>query len=505
MTEIEEARLASTLDVQRLALQHVLDSPCFRRNPRLAALLSYLCRRAEEVSGEPPKEYSIATDVFGRSGGFDSSTDSIVRVEMHRLRKKLREFYQTEGVAEPLWIVLEAGVYRPHYIPAKPADRPAEAPLVAETSTLEPLLIPSASQKPPRGRSRHNLIYGAVCLALLGFLITGVQLVRRPSAILRMPRTIPAAVRAADARGEIRILAGTAEDRYFSGGTVVHRPDAVVFRTTHPDIYRSARTGDFSYDIPLPPGPHEMRLHFAETSPDSGTPLEGGENRRLFGVFANGNLLLQGFDIAADAGPDTADIKVFEGVERDDDGKLHLSFVHTLGVPLLNAIEISPRAPNQIAPIRIATQEAGFRDGEGRYWSPDDFFLRGRISYHVPAPQLKVPVDRIYRKERYGHFSYALPVPAGRYTVILHFLEDYWGPFRPGGGGVGSRVFDVYCNGQTLLKNLDVFREAGAEHALVKSSSGIEPNAQGKILLSFVPVKNYAMVSAIEVIASPSR
>jgi hypothetical protein len=82
----------------------------------------------------------------------------------------------------------------------------------------------------------------------------------------------------------------------------------------------------------------------------------------------------------------------------------------------------------------------------------------------------------------------------------LHFAETYFGPGKPGGGGVGSRVFDVYCNGVALLKNFDVYKTAGAADAAVdRTFTGLEPNAQGKFVLSFVPVLNYACINAIEV------
>jgi hypothetical protein len=36
---------------------------------------------------------------------------------------------------------------------------------------------------------------------------------------------------------------------------------------------------------------------------------------------------------------------------------------------------------------------------------------------------------------------------------------------------------------------------------VVRRFAGLEPNAQGKLLLSFVPVVGYATVSGIEVVA----
>jgi len=85
--------------------------------------------------------------------------------------------------------------------------------------------------------------------------------------------------------------------------------------------------------------------------------------------------------------------------------------------------------------------------------------------------------------------------------VTLRFAETWFGPGKPGGGGVGSRIFDIYCNGTTLLRNFDILRSAGGpQHAIEKTFHGVTPDAQGKIMLSFVPVVNYACVNAIEVV-----
>jgi hypothetical protein len=47
---------------------------------------------------------------------------------------------------------------------------------------------------------------------------------------------------------------------------------------------------------------------------------------------------------------------------------------------------------------------------------------------------------------------------------------------------------------------LELRREVGTNRALLRKISDLEPNAQGKLLLEFVPVNGYATVSAIEVI-----
>lgn len=78
-------------------------------------------------------------------------------------------------------------------------------------------------------------------------------------------------------------------------------------------------------------------------------------------------------------------------------------------------------------------------------------------------------------------------------------MEHWFGVQNGGIGGVGSRIFDVSCNGSTLLRGFDIFREAGSE-PLVKSFQHIEPTPQGKIEIYFTPAVNYPSISAIEVI-----
>ena len=86
-------------------------------------------------------------------------------------------------------------------------------------------------------------------------------------------------------------------------------------------------------------------------------------------------------------------------------------------------------------------------------------------------------------------------------SVRLKFSEGHYGHQNTGVGGLGSRVFDVYCNGVALLRNFDIYREAGGEgRPLDRTFSGIRPNAQGKVILSFVPIKGMACVNGIEVV-----
>ena len=66
---------------------------------------------------------------------------------------------------------------------------------------------------------------------------------------------------------------------------------------------------------------------------------------------------------------------------------------------------------------------------------------------------------------------------------------------------VDSRVFDVFANGEAILRNFCLGCEAhGANRELDKSFDNLQPNAQGDLRLEFVPVKNYAELNALEVV-----
>ena len=62
------------------------------------------------------------------------------------------------------------------------------------------------------------------------------------------------------------------------------------------------------------------------------------------------------------------------------------------------------------------------------------------------------------------------------------------------------RVFNVFCNGKALLENFDLPDAAKQSDIVIRKFAGLEPNAQGKIALSFVPVVGHATVSGIEVL-----
>lgn len=75
-----------------ILLEKILQSPLFRDKDIYKNLLRYLIEADQRDA--PPKEVTIACDVFHKDKDFNAAEDTIVRVHMHNLRKKL-DFFLT--------------------------------------------------------------------------------------------------------------------------------------------------------------------------------------------------------------------------------------------------------------------------------------------------------------------------------------------------------------------------------------------------------------------------
>src|SRR5207245_6118732 len=89
----------------------LLTSHTLHGSESLCKLLRYLANHSLEHPGASPKEYQIATEVFGRQQDFDPHVDSMVRVQAGRLRTKLAEYYASDGADDQIMVELPKGTY----------------------------------------------------------------------------------------------------------------------------------------------------------------------------------------------------------------------------------------------------------------------------------------------------------------------------------------------------------------------------------------------------------
>lgn len=507
---------SASLEQERAELQAVLRSPLFVRSPALANLLSYICEKNFKGESDQIKEYSIAVDVFGRAANFDQDSDSIVRVEANRLRKRLAEYYNGEGATHRLRLTIPLGQYVPVFEEIACSREPVTG--VAPPAVQMPVALYEEKRLPKFWLIAIPIVL-VLILAILAFFArprVSPSVVARPTAQATSAPEPPIGLPVGE---EVRVLAGSsrsyvdrsgkqwAPDAFYTGGTAVRSAVQHIWRTQDPSIYRTSRQGDFSYNIPLKPGRYELRLHFAETFYGPEDAGGGGEGSRIMTVTANSQPLLTDFDVLADAdGGRTADVKVFTDVRPASDGQLHLNFSSVKGGRgMVSAIEILPGLDGSPRPIRIVTRDVPYYSDDSQWWSSDVYFKGGQLRSADESTAASDDAE-LYSSERWGNFSYAIPVTPGKYTVTLYFIEHSFHAANHGqastdpGTSARQRVFSVFCNRRAILRDLNILDEAGENRPLTKKITGLEPDAHGTLLIEFIPSQYYATVSAIEVV-----
>jgi hypothetical protein len=512
---------SASVELQRAEVELVIKSGVFVKAPRLERFFEYICRLELSGEGDRIKEYSIAVEALGRSVDFDPKRDSIVRVEAHRLRRRLNDFYAGSGSQNPLRISIPTGQYRPVFKTSMPDLLATDdgrgfdcAPLTVTLEQIESLPVPDAAG-PALARLSGNrsriigILAASICVAVVAaiWIARERQLTRprsRDGSILNEVWEAPPAAQAVP--NEIRLLAGyhgqpvidnqgrtLTSDSYFNGGqSSAIAPGRVADYQANSLPAKAQRSGRFRYDIPLRNRTYELHLYMAETE-------FGLEDSRLFGVSVNGQPILTAFNVVEAAGaPNRLHERVFKDVHPAADSKLHLVFEPDNGAAILNGLELIPSTPGRIHPIRIVAQGNSVMDSEGRLWAADRYYSGGRT---VVRPNvISNSHEALFQGERYGNFSYRIPLAPGKYRLTLYFAETWFGVESPN-SAVGRRLFNVFANGRPLLRNFQVAIDAGGPNRGVqKVFENLEPDAHGLLVLDFIPILNYAEINALEVV-----
>ena len=102
-------------DAVREVLSRILGSAMFIQSDRLSRFLRFTVEATLAGEAEMLKEYLIGTEVYGRKPPYHPNTDSIVRSEARRLRNKLREYYESAGKHDSVFIYYRPGSYVPAF------------------------------------------------------------------------------------------------------------------------------------------------------------------------------------------------------------------------------------------------------------------------------------------------------------------------------------------------------------------------------------------------------
>ena len=128
-----------------------------------------------------------------------------------------------------------------------------------------------------------------------------------------------------------------------------------------------------------------------------------------------------------------------------------------------------------------------YQNATGSLYRADQYY-QGGAAGSTPAVVRNTVDGPLYQDERYGNFSYAIPVASGSYDLTLKFVENFH-------TAANRRVFDVFAEGILVLKGLDIYAAAGTNRALdITFTVSV---FDGVLNLDFVPRTGDAQVSAI--------
>ncbi len=233
-------------------VQRILKSATFRNAVTLQQLLQFLTARAFEGGADGLKEYTIGVEAFGRPQDFDPKTDTIVRVQIHRLRQKLTEYYEADGSRDPILVEIPKGHYLPTFEPIADSDRNINRDSGPELNTGVPAVTPqigpnisgvgSVAGLEKRRRSRSFLARTTIAAAAVmivfaaGFLIGRKQLRNAAAGIPSVASAQLALGNSADP-----VKAFWASFLGNDSAPVIAYPDAVFLLDDSNDLFRFRR------------------------------------------------------------------------------------------------------------------------------------------------------------------------------------------------------------------------------------------------------------------------
>jgi TolB-like protein len=154
----------------RQQLERILGSEAFAGAVRHSRVLRYLVERTLAGDGDQLKEYVLGTEVFDRPDSYDPRIDSIVRVEVRRLRSRLEDYYRGPGADDPVRITIPRGGYVPVFdhresIPA------AEVSAAAVPAAVHPATVMADRTATPNRRSGPFAMIAATVVVSIGLIV----------------------------------------------------------------------------------------------------------------------------------------------------------------------------------------------------------------------------------------------------------------------------------------------------------------------------------------------
>jgi hypothetical protein len=209
----------------------------------LQQLLRYLADRTFGHDAEALKEYTVGVEALGRPSDFDPKTDPIVRVQIHRLRQKLKEYYDADGLRDRIVIEIPKGQYLPIFEWTGGMEAPAGGnPVPANEAVLsDDQLVPNdADLKDPKvHRSKKPISRAAlITVALAVATFTAGLWIGGKWAPLGVGKTSATGAKSDFARSSDPVMAFWAKYIGNDPTPIIAYPDAVFLLDNYNDLFR---------------------------------------------------------------------------------------------------------------------------------------------------------------------------------------------------------------------------------------------------------------------------
>ncbi len=129
--------------------------------------------------------------------------------------------------------------------------------------------------------------------------------------------------------------------------------------------------------------------------------------------------------------------------------------------------------------IRVRCGGAKYTDSKGDVWQADFGFKEGKAVSNTKAVS-GTPDPALFATYHWDPGTYSFQLPDGKYQVNLYFAEG-----TPADEKIGARVFDVSVQGADVFPKFDIFREVGANAALIKTTTATVTNGTLKIAFKY--------------------
>jgi hypothetical protein len=189
-------------DPRWLLALRIAASGSLGRSELLSDFLLYIVDRCIRNRTDEITEQRIGVTVFGRAEDYDPTDDNIVRSYARKLRKRLEEYFSSEGREETLRLEIPRGGYMPIFTKVvPPSDQVEDSPVSEDNDSQEVGITKSA--EPARSETRSlviaNLLHkaaeyrgnpGIILALLMGVLLGAGSMLLKHSPLMEPRREV---------------------------------------------------------------------------------------------------------------------------------------------------------------------------------------------------------------------------------------------------------------------------------------------------------------------------